>query len=54
MGYFSSPEEVDRYIGEMFRVAANDPGSLRANTRSHDRSPAIEIASHDRNSGVCS
>jgi putative sterol carrier protein len=25
MGYFSSPEEVDKYIGEMFRVAANDP-----------------------------
>ena len=25
VGYFSSPEEVDKYIGEMFRQAANHP-----------------------------
>ena len=25
MGYFSSPEEVDKYIGEMFRQAADHP-----------------------------
>ena len=25
MGYFSSPEEVDRYIGEMFRQASGHP-----------------------------
>src|SRR5439155_10545543 len=25
MGYFTSPEEVDKYIGEMFRQAAGHP-----------------------------
>ncbi|MDQ1516549.1 MAG: hypothetical protein QOE80_2379 [Actinomycetota bacterium] len=25
MGYFSSPEEVDKYIGEMFRQASDHP-----------------------------
>ena len=25
VGYFSSPEEVDKYIGEMFRQASNHP-----------------------------
>ena len=25
MGFFQSPEEVDKYIGEMFRVAADHP-----------------------------
>ncbi|MDQ1503204.1 MAG: hypothetical protein QOD57_931 [Actinomycetota bacterium] len=25
MGYFSSPEEVDKYIGEMFRQAGDHP-----------------------------
>lgn len=25
MGYFSSPEEVDKYIGQMFRVASDHP-----------------------------
>ena len=25
MGYFSSPEEVDKYIGEMFRQANDHP-----------------------------
>jgi hypothetical protein len=25
VGYFSSPEEVDKYIGEMFRQAGDHP-----------------------------
>ena len=25
MGYFTSPEEIDKYIGKMFRVASSHP-----------------------------